>query len=81
MSGVLFGRNIRMSAGHHKPEPGARPSLAGGSGTASDAVDFSSRAHCPIPLIGIGASAGGMKAFFSAAADTALQQFNPVEAR
>jgi two-component system, chemotaxis family, CheB/CheR fusion protein len=58
-----------MDPGHDEPEPGARPDLAGASVGASAPVDFTSRARCPFPIVGVGASAGGidaLKAFFSA---------------
>ncbi len=60
-----------MSQRHDEPDPGARPDLPGDPRNAAAPVDLTSRARCPFPIVGIGASAGGvdaLKAFFSATA-------------
>ena len=44
---------------------------SGAADEASAPVDFSARAKCPFPVVGVGASAGGidaLKGFFAAAA-------------
>ncbi len=65
-----------MGPGHDEPEQGARPGLSGASGEVSAPADFISRARCPFPIVGIGASAGGidaLKSFFgSTTADSGM---------
>jgi hypothetical protein len=58
-----------MNPGHDGPEPDARPGLSTAPAEAPAPVDFTSRARCAFPVVGIGASAGGidaLRAFFTA---------------
>src|SRR5690242_7728976 len=60
-----------MNPGPDEPEPTAKADPAAVCGEASAPVDFTSPARCPFPIVGIGASAGGiraLKAFFTATA-------------
>jgi two-component system, chemotaxis family, CheB/CheR fusion protein len=60
-----------MSSGHDEPEPATGPTPSGLPDEASAPVDFTARARCPFPIVGIGASAGGvdaLRAFFNASA-------------
>lgn len=61
--------SLIMNPGHDGPEPDARPGLSTAPAEAPAPVDFTSRARCAFPVVGIGASAGGidaLRAFFTA---------------
>jgi two-component system CheB/CheR fusion protein len=58
-----------MNSEHDESELFPAPTPSGTFGEASAPVDFASRARCPFPIVGVGASAGGieaLKAFFTA---------------
>lgn len=65
-----------MSSEHDGSASTQAPTPSGHRDEAAAPVDFSTRARCPFPIVGVGASAGGveaLKAFFTAtAADSGM---------
>src|SRR5690349_23950160 len=58
-----------MSSEHDGSASTQAPTPSGHRDEAAAPVDFSTRARCPFPIVGVGASAGGveaLKAFFTA---------------